>query len=56
MMSMCKFKKMNEMSVWSSNVCDECLSLLENGNEQATSSYTFEILVDWYLVHHTLYS
>ena len=51
MMNMYRLTKMNGMSMWSSNVCDECPSSLENGNKQASSSYTFEILMDSYLVH-----
>ena len=51
MMNMYKLIKMNGMSMWSSNVCDECPSSLENGNEQVSSLYTFEILMDSYLVH-----
>ena len=51
MMNMYKLTKMNGMSVWSSNVCDKCPSSLENGNDQASSSYTFQIVMDNYLVY-----
>ena len=51
MMNMYRLTKMNGMSMWSSNVCDECPSSLENGNKQASSSYTFEILMDSYVVY-----
>ena len=62
MMNMYELTKMNGMSVWSSNVCEECPSSLENGNEQASSLNTFEILMDSYVVYlctvstHTLYT
>ena len=39
------------MSVWSSNACEKCPLLLENENEQVSSSNTFGILMDSYLVH-----
>ena len=51
MMNMYELTKMNDMSVWSSNVCEKWPSSLEYGNEQASSSYTFEILMDSYLVN-----
>ena len=51
MMNMYKLTKMNGMNVRSSNVCDESPSSLEKGNEKASSSYTFQIVIDSYLVH-----
>ena len=51
MMNMYKLTKMNGVSMWSSNVCDECPSSLESGNEQASYSYTFQIVMDNYLVY-----
>ena len=51
MMNMYELTKMNGLSVWASNVCNKYPSSLENGNKQASSSYTFEIVMDNYLVY-----